>query len=206
MVNSDLPHNKQMKDEKDILQKLKNGNVNAFDTIYHHYFNKLYAFCFSMLKDHSLTEEMVQDIFVTLWHKREQINPELQFEHYMMTICYNFSCKHFRRRKLELKVKDYLQKSKPEDLDDTMNNLIYKELMGVIDNAIEKLPEKRKHVYYMSRREGMAIKEIAEKLNISTRTVETHLSRSLKFLRQELDKVSMVAIFGLFLDHVLSFM
>lgn len=87
-----------MQDEKSILKRLKAGNMDAFDMIYRKYSKKMYSFTFSLLKDHDQSEELVQDVFVTLWAKREQINTDLQFENYIFTICYNSARKFFRRK------------------------------------------------------------------------------------------------------------
>ena len=74
-----------MPDVKYILKRLKTGDMAAFDAIYQLYSKKLYSFAFSLLKDHYHSEELVQDVFVTLWEKREQINTDLQFENYLFT-------------------------------------------------------------------------------------------------------------------------
>ena len=69
--------------------------------------------------------------------------------------------------------------------------LIYNELFEIASNTIEKLPHKRKHVYKLSKQEGMKIKEIASKLNISHRTAENHLARALKYLKEELAGITL---------------
>ncbi|MFC2116782.1 RNA polymerase sigma factor, partial [Bacteroidota bacterium] len=132
-----------MPDEKSILKRLKAGDVSAIDAIYHRYSQKLYSFTFGLLKDHEQSEDLVQDIFVTLWEKREQINPDFKFENYLLTICYNSARKFFRRKKIENKVKDYLLKNSPLSIPETENSVIYKELMDMVDRAVEKLPPKR---------------------------------------------------------------
>ncbi len=188
-----------MQDEKSILKRLKAGNMDAFDIIYRKYSKKLYSFTFSLLKDHDQSEELVQDVFVTLWAKREQINTDLQFENYIFTICYNSARKFFRRKRVEHRVKDYLLKNSPESIPETTNTVIYNELMQLIDRTVEKLPPKRKAVFKMSRQEGKQIKEIAAKLEISSHTVESHLSKALKFIKEELEKASLLSLLYFYL-------
>ena len=166
----------------------------AFDAIYHNYSRKLYSFTYSLLKDHEQSEELVQDVFVTLWEKREQINTELRFENYLFTICYNSVRKFFRKKKIEKKVRDYLLKNSPENISETANTIIYNELMDLVNRTIEKMPAKRKTAFKLSRQEGKTIKEIAERMNISSRTVETHLTKALKFIKQELSGASLLSI------------
>ena len=177
--------------ERTILINLRSGDLKSFDTIYHRFNKKLYSFSFSFLKDHEQADEMVQDVFVSLWEKREQINPELPFENYLITICYNSIRKFFRRRKIENKVMDYLSKNVPESITETGNTVIYNELMELVERTVNNMPPKQKTVYKLSRQEGIEIKEIAERLNISSRTVETHLTNALKIIRMELGKISL---------------
>lgn len=181
-------------DQDHIVRRLRDGDMIAFDVIYRNYSQKLYSFAFSLLKNHDESEELVQDVFVTLWEKREQINTEFRFENYLFTICYNSIRKFFRKKKLEEKVKDYLIKNAPESISPASNTVIYNELIDLVNRSVDKLPAKRKTVYKLSRHEGMQIKEIASRLNISPRTAETHLTKALKFLKKELDKASMLSM------------
>jgi RNA polymerase sigma-70 factor (ECF subfamily) len=182
----------EMRDEKSILKRLKTGDIAAIDAIYNLYSRKVYSFAFSLLKDHNLSEDLMQDVFVKLWEKREQINPDLKFENYLFTICYNSALQYFRRKSVELKVKDYLLKNAPESISETTNTVICNELMDIVERSVEKLPPRRKLVYKLSRQEYMQIKEIAESLSISPRTAESHLTKALSFIKQELEKASLL--------------
>jgi RNA polymerase sigma factor (sigma-70 family) len=95
----------------------------------------------------------MQDVFVTLWEKRDQINPDLKFENYLFTICYNSARKFFRRKNIEHKVKDYLLKNSPDSISETANTVIYNELIEMVERAVEKLLPKRKLVYKLSKQE-----------------------------------------------------
>jgi RNA polymerase sigma-70 factor (ECF subfamily) len=188
-----------MRDEKSILKRLKAGDVAAIDAIYLSYNKKLYSFTFSLLKDHNESEDLIQDVFVTLWEKRDQINPDLKFENYLFTICYNSARKFFRRKNIEYKVKDYLLKNSPESIPETENTVIYNELMDMVERAVEKLPPRRKLVFKLSRQEYMQIKEIAESLSISSRTAESHLTKALSFIKKELEKASLLFLLYFYL-------
>jgi RNA polymerase sigma-70 factor, ECF subfamily len=176
-----------MSEEKMILSQFKVGDVAAFDRIYHQYSKKLYNFAFGFTKDYDTGAEIVQEVFVTLWEKHEQVNTELNFRNYIFTITYNSIRKHFRNKSIETKLKDYLLYSSPELIENTEGPIMYNELLDLTNRTIEKLPPKRKMVYKLSRQEGLRAKEIASKLNISTRTAENHLAKALKFLEKELD-------------------
>ena len=173
--------------------------MSAIDAIYHSYSKKLYSFTFGLLKDHNQSEDLVQDVFVTIWEKRDQINPDLKFENYLFTICYNSARKFFRRKNIEHKVKEYLLRNSPVSIPETANAVIYNELMEMVETAVEKLPPRRKLVYKLSRQEYMQIKEIAESLSISSRTAECHLYKALSFIKQELDKASLLSLLYFYL-------
>ena len=174
--------------EKEILRKFRDGDQAAFDAIYYKYSKRLLHFTFGLLKDRNTSCELVQDVFVKLWEKREQVNVDLNFENYLITITYNSIRKYFRNKLLEIKVKDQMSHYSSLHTNHIENDLIYKELMEIANRSIEKLPPKRKAVYKLNRQEGLRIKEIACKLNISTRTVETHLAKAKAFLKKEINE------------------
>jgi len=181
-----------MPKEESILKRFKDGDAAAFDTLYHMYSKKLYYFAFGLLKDKDSAGEMVQEVFVNLWDRREQVDPKLSFENYIFTITYNSVRKFFRKRALESKMKEFLVANSPEIIDNTDSIIIYNELLEVAKKTIEKMPPRRKEVYVMSKQEGIKVKEIASRLNISTRTAENHLAKALKFLKQELSDISIL--------------
>jgi len=181
------------KDIQKTIKEFKAGDATAFDTIYHMYSKKLYRFAFGLLKDHDLASEMVQEVFVNLWIKRDQVVITLNLENYIFTITYNSIRRYFRRKSIENKVKSYLLNNSPDFIKGTDESVIFDELLEIANSSIEKLPDKRKTVYKLSRQEGLKIKEIASTLNISPRTVETHLSKALKFLKEELAGISLIA-------------
>ncbi len=175
-----------MVEEKVILKQFKVGDVAAFDRIYHQYSKKLYNFAFAHIKDYDKGVEIVQEVFVTLWERHEQVNTELNFRNYIFTITYNSIRKYFRNKSIETKVKDHLLYNSPEMIENTDGPIMYDELLDLANKTIERLPPKRKMVYKLSRQEGLRAKEIASMLNISTRTAENHLAKALKFLEKEL--------------------
>jgi len=183
-----------MSEEKQIILKFKGGDAAAFDIIYHKYSKKLYNFAYGLLKDIDAAGEIVQEVFVNLWEKREQVDTTFNFENYIFTITFNSIRKFFRKRSMENKVKNFLLKNSPEVIENTDGSIIYNELLELANETIEKLPPKRKIVYKLSRHEGIKIKEIASRLNISTRTAENHLAKALKFLKEEMEGISLYAL------------
>lgn len=186
-------------EDKSTIRKFKEGDAAAFDTIYHHYSKKLYNFAYGLLKDKDTANEILQEVFVQLWEKRDQVDVALSFENYIFTIVYNAVRKYSRRKSIENKVRYFLSNHSSDITENTDSDIIYNEMLELAYRTIDKLPHKRKIVYKLSRQEGMKIKQIASMLNISPRTVENHLSKALKFLKEELADISVTTIIFCFL-------
>jgi RNA polymerase sigma-70 factor (ECF subfamily) len=190
------------KTNKKILKRLTKGDQCAFEQIYYAYSKKLYHYGLGLLKNPEEASEMVQDVFVTLWEKRERVNPNLNFENYLITMGYNSIRKIFRKRSNKRKVIDNLMEESSGITENTENSVIFNDFYNKAQASIEKMPPKRKMVYKLNRQEGMSAREIAEELGISKRTVEGHLAEALSFLKTELAKYSIHALllFSLFLS------
>ena len=187
--------------EEKTLRNFKAGDASAFDEIYGEYSRKIYYFALGLLKDKELARDLVQEVFVSLWDKRSQVDLSLNFDNYIFTIAYNSIRKFFRRQSIGSKVIDHLVKNSPEIIEQVDGHIIYEELLVLANQTIEKLPPRRKMVYKLNKQEGMKIKEIASKMNISTRTAENHLAEALKYLKEELSWMSlpMLLFFYLFI-------
>ncbi len=179
-----------MSDTEKIILKFKAGEASAFDTIYDMHSQKLYRFALGLLKDHDNACEIVQEVFVTLWEKRNQVDITFDFENYIFTIAHNAIRKFFRKKSMENKFRDILLNTSTETIENADTSIIYNELLELANRTIEKLPPKRKTVFKLSRLEGLTIKEIASRLDISTRTAENQLARALKYLKEELHSLS----------------
>lgn len=187
--------------DKDAIRRFKEGDAQAFDLIYRQYSKKLYFFALGLVKDEETSKDLVQEVFVNLWEKKELVNLHLNFDNYIFTITYNSIRKFFRKKAIENKVMDHILKNFPDIIETADGTLIYDELLEIASKTIENIPHRRKIVYKLSKQEGMKIKEIASKLNISPRTAENHLARALKYLKEELAGISLHALlyFHLFL-------
>lgn len=191
-----MPHDKK------ILKLFISGDVASFDAIYFQYSKKLYHFGLGLLKNPVEASEMVQDVFVTLWEKREQINPELNFENYLLTIAYNTIRKYLRKRCTEQKAKNQWKKNTSQSIENTNKEIIYTDLYNLAQSYIEKMPPRQKLVYKLNRQEGMSNNEIAKKLGLSKRTVESHLSKAIEYLRSVMahHSIGFLLFFYLFLS------
>ncbi|GAA3643799.1 RNA polymerase sigma-70 factor [Flavivirga jejuensis] len=168
---------------KELIELLHQGNDEALSLIYKKYWQMMYLAAYNLVQDKAVCEDIVQDIFVNLWNKRDNlfINTSLKSYLYTSTIykVYDFFRKNKKLIKVEL-LDDFSEKTQcftPE------TKLLYEELIQHVDSVIEKLPVKCKTVFKLSREQGLTNKEIADKLHISKRTVEGHITKALSILR-----------------------
>lgn len=171
--------------DSELLYRLKEGDRDAFNTIYWRYSPKVYNTILYLLNDSGLAEDVVQDLFLTIWEKRENILPELNFEAYISTIARNLAYKYFEEALYnKLPVEEFKDAKLTSNSEEDM--IEADSLREYIFNVISSFPEMRRKVFIMSRFENLSHAEIAVKLSLSERTVEAHIYQALKELRKVL--------------------
>lgn len=187
--------------DNELIKRLKKGNIEAFNQIFYTYSSRLYHFAYGYLKSKEDAEEMVQEIFSRIWDKRAEIKEEYQFRSYLFSIAFNYIKKHFRSKAL---INKYIESASINNLEigQTQEDVNYASLKLMVDQLVDKMPEKRKAVFFKSRFEGKNSKEIAVEMNISQSTVENHLNQALRFLRQHLKDENLAGLlfFWLFIQ------
>jgi RNA polymerase sigma-70 factor (family 1) len=191
---------KTLENESLLVKSLSKGNLLAFNTLYNEYSGRLYRFAFGYLKSEDEAEELVQEVFTTIWEKRADLKEELSFKSFLFTIAFNIIKKHFRTRTY---LNEYFKKGIGDDLDmQTSQKITYDSLYQYVTELVNQLPERRREIFIKSRFEGLSIKEIAKKLGINHKTVENQLTDALKFIRTNLNKetISAILFFALFIS------
>jgi RNA polymerase sigma-70 factor (ECF subfamily) len=170
-----------------LLKHIIYGDAKAFEKLFKFYFQLLVNFCFPFVDDISVAENIVQEVFLKLWENRANLNQEIKIKFYLY-------------RAVKNKVLNYLRhldvvKKRTKDvyffnysLDKSEEQASNEKIIEIMNKTIEKLPEKRKIIFYMSKYENLKYLEIAQILNISVKTVENQMGRALKFLRKHLAK------------------
>lgn len=167
---------------KETIQALKEGDHAAFESIFLFYFSKVKYFINGFLKSGSDAEELAQDVFVKLWTNRQSIDPDRNFNTYVYISARN-STMNFLRQKY---VRDSFAADRMRAGEDWVSGedlVAAQEIDLLVDLALMKMPRQRKAIYEMNRREGLSNDEIAQRLNISKKTVENHMSLALKEIR-----------------------
>lgn len=179
-------------DESLLVRSLSKGNLLAFNTLYKKYSARLYRFAFGYLKSEPEAEELVQEVFTIIWEKRAALKEEKSFNAFLFTIAFNIIRKHFRTKAY---LSEYLKTGIGTDRDlQTSGEINYHSLYQYLNQLVNQLPGRRKEIFVKSRLEGLSIKEIAEKMKISHKTVENQLTDALKFIRTNLTRESLPVI------------
>jgi len=180
-------------DEK-LMLEIKADNMFAFDVLYKKYSKRLYSFAYSILKSSEESENIVQDVFLTLWEHRNKVEKNSSIKYYVFTIAYNSAISILRKKASESQFIEYLKSLQDLNQEPVNIELEYKELTDKLNSIINHLPDRQKEVYNLHKAEGLKYQEIAERLNISVNTVENHMSRALKTIREKLGNYSLAAI------------
>ena len=174
-----------------LVEKIQQGDKSAFAEIYKAHFYGLCDFSYRYIKSQAVCEELVQDLFLYIWQNRREWNPSGTVKSYLYKSIKNRSLDYLKHKRVQNEFANQ-QREEVEYTTVTQDNLrLHKsedQLIKSIHLAIESLPDQRKMIFKMSREDGLTYREIAEVLEISVKTVETQMGRSLKTLREHLSK------------------
>ncbi|MBD1423116.1 RNA polymerase sigma-70 factor [Sphingobacterium chuzhouense] len=170
---------------------LTQGDEIAFTEIYSRYSRKLMAMGYNYAKDSTLAEEIVQEVFIQLWEKRQQVEINTLSAYLATAIKFSVFRVIQRKRRQEAIAQEHYTK---EDVVHDDERIYAKFLEEYINGITEELPEKCKLVFHYSRNLHMTNKEISEELNIAEKTVEAHLTKAIKNVRKGLEGLGVSAI------------
>ena len=166
------------------------------------FYQNLCSYAFTLCHDRDKSEDIVQNVFVKVWSRKKNINPALTTKNYLYKSVYNEFINQYRKDKPVL----FLEKKYIEAIDlaieDTQENL--DELIKLVNLEIDDLPPKCKQIFLLNKKEGLTHIEISEYLGISIKTIEGHMTRAFKILREKLNtkmKTVFFLLFGFNLKH-----
>jgi RNA polymerase sigma-70 factor, ECF subfamily len=180
--------------DAELMREIREDNMFAFDALYRRYSKKLYKFAKSVLKSVEESENILQDVFLNLWENRHNVEKDSSVKYYIFTIAYNSAISIIRKKTRETRFIDYLKSLQELNQDPPNLEVEYNELTKKVNKIIDHLPQRQKEVYILHKLENLKYQEIAERLNISVNTIETHMSRALKTIQEKLGKSSLLAI------------
>ena len=170
------------------IRKFDTKSESSFSAIYDAYWERLFRFVIRILPDEDDVADVIQETFITFWEARARLEHIKSVKSYLFVIARNLA---FRRFREQLKYGDAASRlidQYAEADDSTLAAIHTRELSAIIDAEVEKLPERMREVFVLSRKEHLSYKEIAERLKISDQTVKKQINKSLKYLRLKLDE------------------
>jgi RNA polymerase sigma-70 factor (ECF subfamily) len=182
-----------------LIDGIKQGDVAAFEELYKQYYIFLCLIAEHIVRNHSDAEEIVSDVFVKLWNIRENIDITTSIKAYLVKAVHNTSINYLERSKISNKITDSLSNSEYKllvwDSDYPLGQLYEKEIMNILDNGINTLPDACRQIFILSRNEDLKYSDIADKLGISVNTVKTQMKIALARLREILKDYLMIFLF-----------
>jgi len=177
--------------EKKVLQNLKNGDTNAFESVFKFLYEPLVHFADEYISDLESARNIVQNIFMRLWEKHTLVDPDSNLKSYLYMATRNACLSHMRHLRVEtayfeksLRSIDNLQLNYDALEELNIDQIDFSQLEKLIRETIDSLPERCREVFIMSRYDEMKNKEIALKLDITVKAVEANITRALAKLRE----------------------
>ncbi|WP_346861656.1 RNA polymerase sigma-70 factor [uncultured Draconibacterium sp.] len=188
-------------DDADLTRRVKSGEKEAYQALFERYAPKIYHFALSYLKSTADSEELVQDVFLKVWEKREILDATQNIKAFVFKIAINTIYDFIRRKNIENAFQEFSKANYAADSNNTWDTLIFEEMQTTINSLVAQMPEQRKKIFKLSKNKGLSNDEIAQELNLSKRTVENQLYRALLFLKEHLRNESAIALLFFFLFY-----
>lgn len=173
-------------EEYTLLIELKKGSKQAYSLLFNKYYKDLVLFGGNFLPNKSLCEDIVQNVFLKLWRDRENLEIETSLKSFLLRSVQNSCLDELRHKGVVREHESYSLSFSASDNIDTEHYVLYSDLQGHLEEALNKLPAACREAFEMNRLEGLKYREIAEKLNVSERTIEVRIGKALSLLRNHL--------------------
>ena len=178
--------------DRDLTQMIANEDQNAYRMLFEKYAPRIYSFSLNFLGNKNDAEELVQDAFLKIWEKRNILNSSQNIKAFIFKITTNILYDFVRHKNIEHAFEDYARLNYTINENYTWHEIIFREMKQNLDSLVAQMPEQQQIIFRLSKLDGFTNEEIAQKLNLSKRTVENHLYRALSFLKKQLKKESFV--------------
>ena len=182
-----IPHKED--DISYLLSQISEGNSSCFEKMYKRYFKKCYSIALYFVQSTSSAEDVLSDVFLTLWHKRENLKDVKDWDSYLFITTKNHAITFLEKNRQDnLSSIDQIIIEIPGNDLTPEEKLLKKDMEECMQQAIRRLPEKTRIVYCMAKEDHMSYKQISEALDISERTVNTHMTTAIRRLTENLQK------------------
>lgn len=192
----DNPHT-----EKELLNKVSQGDQQAYAVLFHRYFDRIYTNAFHFTKSQDLAKDICQEVFIRVWNYREKLREVNSFEAWLVTITKNFIRNTLKKKVLPVSNEEYLLAYLQDMSPSEQEVMEVKEWETKLHSAIDQLPPQMQTAFRLSRFQGLSHEQIARKMNISRVTSRNYIARALLFLRKYLqehgDQLGLLLLFFL---------
>lgn len=171
------------------LDRLRSGDETVFNLIYQEYWASLYSAAYNHIRSREVAEELVQDLFATLWLKRAQLTIHTSLRGYLHTAIRHQIYDYMDKQAVRQRVHQDLLTQNDTFSYATDQTVAYDELQTHLTDAVSQLPQPAQAVFRLSRYEHLSTQVIAQRLDLSPKMVEYHLTRALKLLRGQLKEL-----------------
>ncbi|MES2238707.1 MAG: RNA polymerase sigma-70 factor [Bacteroidota bacterium] len=184
-------------DNTQLIHALKTGDPKAYTFLVNTYHHKLCVYAYNFTHDHNLSEDIVQNVFMRVWNKRENLKPDFVIISFLYRSVYNEFIDQYRSQKsvypLEKKYIDALNAIVENEDEHSLESII-----KLVKREIQNLPPKCKEIFLLSKEEGLTNIEIAEYKNVSIKSVEAHITKAFSILRNALGENTNIYLFLMF--------
>lgn len=184
-------------DNTKLIQALKTGDPKAYTYLVNTYHHKLCVYAYSFTHDHNLSEDIVQNVFMRIWNKRDNLKDDFVINNLLYKSVYNEFIDQYRSQKsfypLEKKYIDALNTIVENEEEHSLERII-----KLVKREIQNLPPKCKEIFLLSKEEGLTNIEIAEYKNVSIKSVEAHITKAFSILRNSLGEKADLYLFLMF--------
>lgn len=185
--------------DPDFCRRLLDGDERAFRDLFDRFYPKIYQFAFNFLKSKDLSEEIVQQTFLSFWQNRAQLDVDRPVAPLLFTIARRVLIDSWRKQAVSARFREDVVRYMSMVSNETEEHILSNDLAKVTEEALSKLTEQQQEVFRLSRYEGLSYEEIAERLRISKHTVKYHLVNALKIVKEHLKKYDIGYLYLLFL-------
>ncbi|HEY4289444.1 MAG TPA: sigma-70 family RNA polymerase sigma factor [Puia sp.] len=178
----------RLTDEQALLQRTADGDREAFSILYTHYYTGLYRFVFFILRSPEDSEEIVQDVFLTIWVKRQTLTGIRSFDDYLFRMARNRVFDSSKKSRTRRKLNRHVAPNSEEGANSPFDDLLFQQYHEAAQEAIGKLSGRRREIFLMNARDELTAREIAVILNISLPAVKKQLHEARHFIKEHLRK------------------
>ena len=184
----------------ELVKRLAEGDQHAFSIIFLEYSNKIYCYALRLTRSESMSEEIVQEVFMKLWLNKQLLMTVTQFEPYLYRIARNHTYNMLRQIALERDVKESIEKELTQTGSAMQETLFLSgDHQQILNRALDQLPPQQRLVYSLCHQQGLKYEEVAFQLNISRLTVKTHMQQALRAIRSFIKNDKTIGILGVWL-------